>query len=217
MAASDSDSRPTALGRKRRRLPWAPGGVQFKVFASTFALTVIVLGFGLVASLRGILDARSNGSMLPPAVLETISTEYYRQLGVSLLAAVLLSLTAAIAYFGIAGPIYRFRRYFEGLVNGPWDRRVRLRDTDSLQDLAGSINQGLDALRDVVRRQRETLADVGNAVEAAAPFDDARWQAICARIAALDAEVEPRLPALAECGAECGAEVESREPVSASA
>jgi len=126
----------------------------------TFGLTILVVGAGLIGSMRGLLDLQSSSSNLPRDVADTITAQYWTQLGVSVAAGILISISAAFAYFGVAGPIYRFRTYFEGLVRGRWDRPCTLREAAPLQDVNTQINAGLDALRGTLTRQNDLLHEV---------------------------------------------------------
>lgn len=50
--------------------------------------------------------------------------------------------------FKIAGPIYRFERYFEELARGEWNGPCRIRKGDALQHTCEKLNAAVSALRE---------------------------------------------------------------------
>lgn len=71
-----------------------------------------------------------------------------------------------VVTFRIAGPIYRFERYFEALGKNGYTGACRIRQTDELHDLCNAINQGLEGLR--ANGVPDEAAEEGEPAEAAA-------------------------------------------------
>lgn len=70
-------------------------------------------------------------------------------LGISLLLIVPVTIGVGIlTTFKIAGPIYRFERYFEELARGEWNGPCKIRQGDALQDTCDKLNAAVQALRD---------------------------------------------------------------------
>jgi hypothetical protein len=70
-------------------------------------------------------------------------------LGISLVLVVPLTFGVGIlTTFKIAGPIYRFERYFEELARGEWNGPCKIRKGDALQDTCDKLNAAVQALRE---------------------------------------------------------------------
>jgi len=69
-------------------------------------------------------------------------------LGITLVLVVPLTIGVGIlTTFKIAGPIYRFERYFEELARGEWNGPCRIRKGDALQETCDKLNAAVEALR----------------------------------------------------------------------
>ena len=176
----------------QRRGQWSPGSFQIRVLLTTFSLTAIVLGFGIFSSLRGLLDLQTRIGTVSAPFLEMLTQEFVTQTLVAGVATVLLSLSAALAYFGFAGPIHAVRQYFRKLSVGRWDAHCQIRENDSLHDLKDSVNETLDGMRSLLRGQHDVLAKARELLDEACS-DDERVNELTDRMSAVAAEYERRL------------------------
>ena len=80
-------------------------------------------------------------------ILEERMTELTWFLGVYLIIYLLASVVVSV-YFThrLVGPTYAFRRHIRSLIQGRYDSRVRLRDRDEFQEVAGDLNELAEAL-----------------------------------------------------------------------
>lgn len=70
-------------------------------------------------------------------------------LGISLVLVVPVTIGVGIlTTFKIAGPIYRFERYFEELARGEWNGPCKIRKGDALQDTCDKLNAAVAVLRE---------------------------------------------------------------------
>lgn len=189
--------------RNRHRGNRAPDSIQLKVLLTTFSLTALVLGFGIISSLSGLLDLQSaNGNLSAPSV-EKMTREYVTQSLVAGAAVVLLSLSAAFACFGVAGPIHATRKYFRGLSAGRWDAQCDLRKKGSLHDLKDLVNEALDGMRGLLRDQHAALSSARELLRETSR-DEARAAELVGQMDAIATEFEKRLGNTAPVGAEPG-------------
>jgi methyl-accepting chemotaxis protein len=159
---------------------------------TTFSLTALVLGFGVISSLRGLLELQAAEGELSGPFVERMTQEYITQSLVAGVAAVLLSLSAAFAYFGIAGPIHGVRTYFRGLSAGRWDSQCCLRERDSLHDLKDSVNEALDGMRALLRDQHAALSSARHLLRETSQ-DETKAAELLGQIDAVATEFDHRL------------------------
>ncbi len=76
---------------------------------------------------------------------------------------VVIQITLLTIFFShkIAGPVYRFKKACDDIVNGDYSRRIKLRKGDQMQDLAEKMNESLDATKE----RFETLKNCRNEEE----------------------------------------------------
>ena len=125
----------------KSRLQLRMTAVFLAVACSTALFQVVVLNWSLLrfASDLGVESGR---------ILEGLPNILLTNLGLTFALLVPLML-----FFGvqvthrIAGPIYRFERFLDDVMEGKESGRCRIRDTDELHELCEKLNGAVDALR----------------------------------------------------------------------
>ncbi len=153
MAQSDTDD------SNRRRSKWVPGQGQMKIAVLTFFVTVIVLLFNLYYCNLGLWLIYKNPAATLEGVLEQTQSMMTKQILLSSMAALLLSILVSLSFYKILGPIYRFKEYFKQLRTGRWASECSLRKGDELQDVNDAINTTLGLMKDRMRRQHDVLVE----------------------------------------------------------
>ncbi len=93
----------------------------------------------------------------------------------------------------IAGPIYRIQRFLRRVSTGNYDERLKLREKDELQDVAGSINHLVSKLRSEQERRRKKMDDMQgqtDELEAAIIADEHDKQKLLTKIMRLKKDLE---------------------------
>ena len=153
MAQSDTDD------SNRRRSKWVPGQGQLKIAVLTFFVTVIVLLFNLYYCNLGLWLIYKNPAATLEGVLEQTQSMMTKQILLSSMAALLLSILVSLSFYKILGPIYRFKQYFNQLRTGRWAPDCSLRKGDELQDVNDAINTTLGLMKDRLRSQHDVLVE----------------------------------------------------------
>ena len=153
MAQSDTDD------SNRRRSKWVPGQGQMKIAVLTFFVTVIVLLFNLYYCNLGLWLIYKNPAATLEGVLEQTQSMMTKQILLSSMAALLLSILVSLSFYKILGPIYRFKQYFRQLRTGRWAPDCSLRKGDELQDVNEVINFTLGLMKDRIRSQHGVLVE----------------------------------------------------------
>ena len=65
----------------------------------------------------------------------------------------------------VAGPIYRFEKIFDKLMEGDLNQKVFLRKNDELQELAEKINSVIKLIRDEIVKGRENVELISKEIE----------------------------------------------------
>jgi hypothetical protein len=212
--------RPAPKHPRRRKLVYRE--VQFRGVAIGLCVASLVILISFQLTFFSIWGASSKATPGPVAMLpiDDIYWLLFTRFGIGFLLSVPIAVLVGISFsFKFAGPLYRFRKYFMELKDGPWDQDCRLREKDDLKELCAAINSGLDGFRDLLRQHHGVLAD---ARERMVPADGCTDPATCAdlsrmteRIDAVLAAYAVRFPPLAEPAKEEAAQTEP-EPETAS-
>jgi len=142
--------------------------VQIRIILLTLSVATIVLAINFQLDLLALASLERNPATTVDGVLDQTRSAILRQLLVSVALAVPLAIwVGAIHAFKFCGPIFAFRRYFKGLIEGRWDQPCTLRAGDDLQDVKESINASLDAIRRTIRSQQDLLRKVRPFIQAA--------------------------------------------------
>lgn len=139
----------------RRRIKLILPSLQLKLVG--WFLAVSVVGLLLQFALLGAFLAKFAAGM--PDGGAHLAEQGMEMLVGSLLASLVLIVPVTIGVgilttFKIAGPIYRFERYFEELARGEWSGPCRIRKGDALQETCDKLNAAVDVLR-AERGQRD--------------------------------------------------------------
>jgi signal transduction histidine kinase len=136
-----------------------PGQGQLKIAILTFFVTVIVLLFNLYYCNLGLWLIYKNPSATLEGVLEQTQSMMTKQILLSSMAALLLSILVSLSFYKLLGPIYRFKQYFHQLQTGRWTQSCELRQGDELQDVKEAINTTLRLMEERMRSQHEVLVE----------------------------------------------------------
>lgn len=139
----------------RRRVKLILPRLQLTLAAWFLAVTVV--GLLLQFALLGAFLTRF-ASALPEGGAR-VAEQGMEMLVGALMASLVLIVPVAIGVgilttFKIAGPIYRFERYFEELARGEWNGPCQIRKGDALQETCDKLNAAVAALRET-RAARE--------------------------------------------------------------
>lgn len=133
----------------RRRVKLILPRLQLTLVGWFLAVTVVglLLQFALLSAFltRFAAALPDGGARLAEQGMEML----VGALGVSLLLIVPIAVGVGIlTTFKIAGPIYRFERYFEELARGEWSGPCQIRKGDALQQTCDKLNAAVAALRE---------------------------------------------------------------------
>jgi hypothetical protein len=152
----------------RRRRKWIRPDVQVRIILLTLSVAIIVLAINFQLDLLALASLERSPATTVDGLAGVARSAILRQLLLSVLLAVPLAIwVGAIHAFRFCGPIFRFRRYFQELIEGRWDRPCTLRIEDDLQDVKDSINASLDEIRLRLRSHHDFLRRVRPLVQAA--------------------------------------------------
>lgn len=158
---SNPSETATPPRRHRRGRKWVRPDVQIRIILLTLSVATIVLAINFQLDLLALARLEQNPATTVDGLLDQARGAILRQLLLSVGVAVPLAIwVGAIHAFKFCGPIFCFRRYFQGLIEGRWDRPCTLRAEDDLQDVKESINVSLDAIRGRIRSQQDLLKRV---------------------------------------------------------
>ena len=142
--------------------------VQIRIILLTLSVATIVLAINFQLDLLALASLERNPATTVGGVLDQARAAILRQLFLAVALAVPLAIwVGAIHAFKFCGPIFCFRRYFQGLIDGRWDRPCTLRAEDDLQDVKESINASMDSIRRTIRSQQDLLRKTRPLIEAA--------------------------------------------------
>jgi hypothetical protein len=132
----------------RRRVKLIQPRLQLTLVGWFLAVSVVglLLQFALLSAFlaRFAAGLPEGGARFAEQGMEMLLTS----LGATLVLIVPVTLGVGIlTTFKIAGPIYRFERYFEALARGEWRGPCRIRKGDALQVTCDKLNAAVDALR----------------------------------------------------------------------
>lgn len=160
---AQSDTNPDDSNRRRSK--WVPGQGQMKIAVLTFFVTVIVLLFNLYYCNLGLWLIYKNPAATLEGVLEQTQSMMTKQILLSSMAALLLSILVSLSFYKILGPIYRFKQYFRKMQTGSWTETCTLRKGDELQDVSDSINATLECMKVRLRNQHGLLLETRRALD----------------------------------------------------
>jgi hypothetical protein len=139
-----------------------------RIILLTLSVATIVLAINFQLDLLALASLERNPATTVDGLLDQTRGAILRQLFLSAGLAVPLAVwVGAIHAFRFCGPIFSFRRYFQGLCEGRWDQPCTLRAGDDLQDVKESINKALDAVRGRLLSQQDLLRRVRPLLQAA--------------------------------------------------
>jgi hypothetical protein len=142
--------------------------VQIRIILLTLSVATIVLAINFQLNLLALAGLERSPATTIDGLIDQARSGILRQLFLSVGFAVPLAIwVGAIHAFKFCGPIFSFRRYFQGLIEGRWDQPCTLRSGDDLQDVKESINASLDAIRRTIRSQQDLLRRVRPLIQAA--------------------------------------------------
>ena len=150
---------PGGPSSNRRRSKWVPGQGQLKIAVLTFFVTVIVLLFNLYYCNLGLWLIYKNPAATLEGVLEQTQSMMTKQILLSSMAALLLSILVSLSFYKLLGPIYRFKKYFRDMQTGRWTETCELRKGDELQDVKEAINTTLRLMEERMRKQHDVLVE----------------------------------------------------------
>ncbi|MEZ5977934.1 MAG: hypothetical protein R3F34_06940 [Planctomycetota bacterium] len=149
-------------------------GLQLKLILTFVGLACVASLFEVILLNRAVTFVaaqmpRDGGILLSelPGVLRT---------SVMLSLAVLVPVTIGVGLVlthRVAGPIYRFERYLEGVIDGSEPGRCKIREGDELKEFCELLNDAVAKLRAEAREAKDEL----EAVRAAMPSPDAAREA----------------------------------------
>lgn len=147
------------MQRRRKKLVRLDLQIRVACIALIVTSIVVFVNFHLSVSAVATKASSVQGSLQAAILVDELWRSIMVRSLVSLALAIPIAMAVAVVYsFNFAGPLYRFKQYFTGLVVGPWDSPCRLRKGDDLQDICQAINGGLDSFRAVLREQQAILA-----------------------------------------------------------
>ncbi len=104
----------------------------------------------------------------------TLLVSTYKVLAAGLLIVLVeLALLTVFVSHKIAGPMYRFQKFCEGIRSGDLTQRVHLRKGDEMMDMADDLNRVAEFMAKRVREIRLSLEKVKPAAEDKAAFEEA--------------------------------------------
>jgi signal transduction histidine kinase len=117
-----------------------------------------------------------------------------KQILLSSMAALLLSILVSLSFYKLLGPIYRFKQYFRQLQTGRWTETCELRKGDELQDVKDAINTTLRLMEERMRSQHEVLVETRRILDelAGVATERDKIRELIARADAEDAEYAKR-------------------------
>ena len=187
----------TGGSSNRRRSKWVPGPSQLKIAVLTFFMTIIVLLFNLYYCNLGLWLIYRNPAATLEGVLEQTQGMMTKQILLSSIAALLLSILVALSFYKILGPVYRFKQYFRKLQSGRWTQTCELRKGDELQDVADAINTTLGLMEERLRSQHDVLVETRQVLDelAGVAAEPDKVRELIAKTDAEDAEYVKRFGA----------------------
>jgi len=163
---SDNDNKTPSGARNRRRGTWARPDLQLKIILMTLCMGVLVLLINYQLNSFGLVGIRNNPALTFAEMFQEVRSCLFNQMIVSFCLVVPVSIwIGAIYAFKFCGPIYRFKRFFDGHLDGQWDKPCSLRKGDDLHDLKDSINAAMKVIHQKIRRQNDLLMDVRTVLE----------------------------------------------------
>lgn len=183
----------------RRKKRFIRADLQLKIIFIALFVSFLVLLINLQMCLAALWVIS-----LDPAVTIERTLDVFRSVLVKkfLIAAGLgipIAISVGILYsFKFSGPIFRFKKYFEEITKGRWDRDCFLRKGDYLWDLCETINGAVRSFRDHVDESHQVLQETcGILDEVSYTLDEngkARVQKLKERIAREEEEWWKRFP-----------------------
>ena len=172
---SNPGTKPPSPRPYRRRRKWVRSDIQLKIILMTLSVATIVLAINFQMNLFALSSIQGHPETSIDGVFHQINGSLLRQLLLSFCLVVPLSIwVGAIYAFKFCGPIYRFRGYFQELLEGRWDQPCTLRAGDDLQDVKDSINAAIEVFGKRIRSQNEVLKKVRPVLEASSEAPEKR-------------------------------------------
>ncbi len=157
----------------RRSRKYVRPDLQARLILGSLGVTLIVSFVGTHIPLLGLWQFTAANGGENNALIDHMSRYFTASFYVSIL------LTASLAtWFGywysfrFCGPIFAIKKYFVEMQNGSWNREMRLRQKDDLQDVKDAINVGVGAMRNQITSQRAVLEAAANALEKSGTGDE---------------------------------------------
>ncbi len=189
-----NDTPNETFSRHPRRTPWVPGNQQLSIGLWIFSFCAVVLVFNLMYFMFGLWEIDSGASSSFKEAVSTTRGVLMRQFWLALGFGLVLSVWAALLCSKVVGPLYRFRRHFEGLTTGRWDRPCKIRKGDACTDLCEALNSGVAAMTNCIEEQNETLELARAALDASPDRANPQISSVIAKIDALSQEFAKRFP-----------------------
>ncbi len=161
--------------RRSKRLVLA--GLQLKLaiaFALLACVATVVQALVLVHALSGLARDVAGADS---AVFAQASSLVRQNVMISL--ALLLPpfvLAGVLVTFRIAGPVYRFQKYFEDMASSGYSGPCTIRRGDELQELCRSINRGVERLVDPLQKTPGASGQTDHVLAEVAPALPAQKQ-----------------------------------------
>ena len=180
----------------RRRRKYVRPDLQAKLILGSLGITLLVTFIGTHIPLVGLWQFTTNNQGENNALIDHMSRFFTASFYVSII------LTASLAtWFGywysfrFCGPIYALKKYFDELKAGSWERDMRLRKGDDLQDVKDSINASVGELRTRLQEQRTVMIDALALLESTNDASEECTE-VCTRIRAEVATLDEHLPSV---------------------
>jgi hypothetical protein len=144
----------------RRTKKFIRADVQVKIVFIALFVACLALLVNFQMSLATLWAISSQPGPTVEGTLDTIRQELVVKFLITVALTIPLSICVGILYsFRFCGPLYRFKKYFDELVDGSWETRCALRKGDDLWDICDSINAGMGNLREQIREDHQILQE----------------------------------------------------------
>lgn len=191
----------TNTTRNKRSTKWIRVDVQLRVVLAALSVASLVLfvSFCLVFLTLNATFKEVTSGLNANVVLDDLRHSLIRQFLLATGIAVPASAAIGVFYsFRFAGPIHRFKVYFQSLATGDWHQRCSLRSGDDLQDLCVAVNEGVDALRAPLRESRKLAAELSTLIQSgdlgARESSGVSLEQLRARLVRIEQELGRRFP-----------------------
>lgn len=184
-------------GRRRQKL--IRRDLQLRVIYSTLFVSMLILIFNYQVPLFGVWYLRQTSEIFDPATVSSFSNLLLVSFGISAVLTVPLALWMGVVQsFSFSGPIYKFKKHFQDLCQGRWDRPCHLRKKDDLKDVNEVFNQFTSTVCDHLREERALLESVRAYLEDAGNPEHPDHQDLVLRLEEATRKVDFRLGSVSE-------------------